>query len=518
MARIPARTVRLRTARLVCCLLALTGLAQRPALARPALPQGPASSEASSYLPAADDVEMRYALSLASGRKGDLAAAVATLEEIQPRCQGELAEHVASDLQRMRLFLELRSKFLAGLAESGGELRLELKGREIAFIVQSIEAERVVFRNTAFGIGDVRLAEIDSLQVAKQISRDLDGTTSRWVRLYPYFLAGDERGPQFLKRDCKDIPEADALLADGESWYPGMVALADAASMFADLARDPSAMTGERAKTALETIRKLLAEHGELEAVRGRMRELRQLAAHCLEQTYDPSEMLAKLGGRHESLKHGGHKLVYEFDQPKELEDFRSTPAYPGERLAVLPKLKAHADKGLWELKKSSLVAAGTQSWRHILPFEGPITVRVRMQVEPTTKGGAPTCFWMFGACDNGAESYLALQELGTAIAIDMPTSHAAYGDVGASKRLATGTPYELELVYDGQTVRTKLGKQVVKEVPSGARRDGEVFFLVHSDAPIRFDRIEIEVEPGGLANRGPWVREKLREMGLDDA
>lgn len=518
MARTLARSVRPRCPRTLGCLVLLAGAVQAPSFASPTLPQEPPAAGASSYLPAEDDLEMRYALSLSAARKGDLAGAIATLEEIQPRAQGDLTAHVAADLERVRLFQELRAKHLANLAESGGELRLELKGREIAFIVQEIDAERVVFRNTAFGVGDVRLAEIDSLQLAKQVSRDLDGTTSRWVRLYPYFLANDERGAQFLKRDCKDIPEADALLADGERWYPGMVALADAAGLFAELARDPSAMTSERAKAALETIRRLVAEHGELEAVRRRMRDLRQLAAHCLEQTYDPSEMLATLGGRHESLEHGGHKLVYEFDQPKELQDFRSTPAYPNERLAVLPKLKAHAEQGIFELRKSALVAAGTQSWRHILPFEGPITVRVRMQVEPTTKGGAPTCFWMFGACDNGAESYVALQEMGTAIAIDMPTSHAAYGDVGASKRLATGKAYELELCYDGETVRTKLAKQVVKEVPAGARRNGEVFFLVHSDAPIRFDRMEIEVEPGGLANRGPWVRERLREMGLDDA
>jgi hypothetical protein len=488
------------------------------AAADPIARQDPQASGTSAYLPAEDDVEMRYALALSVARRGDLDAAIATLAELAARPpQGELGAHVASDLERTRLFQALRAKYLASLAESGGELRLEIKGREITFVVQTVEPERVVFRNTAFGIGSVPLAELDSIQIAKQISRDFDGESGRWVRLYPYVLAGDERGPQFLKRDCKDLPEGDKLLADAEQWYPAMVSLADAAALFAELAANPSAMTGERAKEVLASIKELVAKHGELEAVRGRIPQLRELATHCLEQTYDAKDLIEQLAGRVENLENGGLKLVYEFDQDKELKDFKTTPAYPAERIAVLPPLKAHATQGVFELKKSALVAAGTQSWRHIMPFKGPITVRCRMQVEPTTRGGAPTCFWMIGACDNGAESYVALQELGTAIAIDLPTSHSAYADVAAAKRLMTGTPYDLELVYDGQTVRTKVAKQVVKEVPAGARSYGDVFFLVHSDSPVRFDRIEIEVQPGGMGNRGPWLREKLREMGLGE-
>jgi len=510
--------VRIRSRRLSWVLLALA-VGTLGVAAAPSLPgQDPDSPAASSFLPADNDLELRYALALATARHGDLDKAIASLEEIQGRAPaGELGPHVASDLERLRLFQVLRAKHLAFLAETGGELRLEIKGREVAFIVQTIEPERVVFRNTAFGVGSVLLAEIDSVQIAKQISRELDSESGRWVRLYPYLLAGDERGPQFLKRDCKDMPAADALLADAESWYPGMIALANAAELFAALAEDPAALTGERAEAALECIAKLVAEHGELEAVRGRMGQLRDLARHCLEQTYDAKDLIEQLAGRVENLKEGGHRLVYEFDEAKELEDFKTTPAYPEERLGVLPKLKAHATQGIFELKKSSLVAAGTQSWRHDLTFKGPITVRCRMQVEPTTRGGTPTSFWMIGACDNGVQSYVALQELGTAIAVDLATSHAEYADVGASRRLMTGTPYELELVYDGQTVRTKVGKQVIKEVPAGARSSGEVFFLVHSDAPIRFDRIEIEVQPGGLSNLGPWVRGKLREMGLGE-
>jgi hypothetical protein len=461
---------------------------------------------------------MRYALALAVARRGDLDAAIATLTDLAARSpQGDLGAHVASDLERMRLFLALRAKLLASLAESGGELRLEIKGREITFVVQTIEPERVVFRNTAFGIGSVPLAELDSIQIAKQISRDFDGESGRWVRLYPYVLAGDERGPQFLKRDCKGLAEADKLLADAESWYPAMVSLADAAALFAELASNPAALTGRAGEGGAR-----LDQGARGEARRpGRRARAHAPAARAREalsgadlRCQGPDRTARR---RVENLENGGLKVIYEFDQDKELKDFKTTPAYPAERIAVLPPLKAHATQGVFELKKSALVAAGTQSWRHIMPFKGPITVRCRMQVEPTTRGGAPTCFWMFGACDNGAESYVALQELGTAIAIDLPTSHAVYADVAAAKRLMTGTPYELELVYDGQTVRTKLAKQVVKEVPAGARSSGDVFFLVHSDAPIRFDRVEIEVQPGGMGDRGPWMREKLRELGLGD-
>jgi len=480
--------------------------------------QGDQAAGAATYVPAADDLEMRYALSLSVARRGDLDGAIATLADLAARSpQGDLGAHVAADLERTRAFQALRTKYLAGLAESGGELRLEIKGREITFVVQTIEPERVVFRNTAFGIGSVPLAELDSVQIAKQIGRDFNGDSGRWVRLYPYLLAGDERGPQFLKRDCKGLPEADKLLADAEQWYPAMVSLADAAALFAEIGANPSALTADRAKEMLASIKELVAKHGTLDAVRGRMPQLRDLAKQCLAQTYDAKDLIEKLAGRVENLENGGVRLVYEFDSDKELKDFKTTPPYPAERIALLPPLKAYATQGVFELKKSALVAAGTQSWRHIMPFKGPITVRCRMQVEPTAKGGAPTCFWMFGACDNGAESYLGLQELGTAIAIDLPTSHAATAEVAASKRLQVGTPYELELVYDGQTLRTKVAKQVVKEVPSGPRSYGDVFFLVHSDSPIRFDRIEIEVQPGGLGDRGPWMREKLRELGLGD-
>ena len=114
------------------------------AAAHPIGPQDPQPSGASAYLPAEDDVEMRYALALSVARRGDLDSAIATLTALTARSpQGDLGAHVASDLERMRLFHALRAKLLAGLAESGGELRLEIKGREITFVVQTIEPVRI---------------------------------------------------------------------------------------------------------------------------------------------------------------------------------------------------------------------------------------------------------------------------------------------------------------------------------------------------------------------------------------
>jgi len=468
-------------------------------------------------LPSDGEHELRYAWALTLARRGDLDGAVAALEALatQPLAD-ELAFHVASERERIRCFAQMRTKHLAALAREKGSLRLQLDGRELTFHVSALEADRVLFASTVFGVSSLPLARLDSLQVAKQMPRDLDGDTGRWARLYPYLLEDPERGFHLLRRDCKGSDEAAPLLADAEQWYPSVLELVGAATQLDALAGQPA--TPESPQAALARIGDLIARHGELEPVVRRMGTLRALATACLQGSFEASDQLETLHGAHEQRDDGSLQLVYEFTDPHELEDFRAAPGYPPERIAVLPALEARDETGVFELSKGELVVAGCRTWRHVLPFRGPISVRCRMRVEAPPRGGSAACFWMLGACDDGHESYVALQEMGTAMAVDRARGYVAYAAAEPGRRLSLDHTYELELACDGETVRTRVDGELVKEVPAGGASHGEVFFLVHSDAAVHFERIEIELAPGGLNESSAWVEARLGELGFPTA
>jgi len=497
------------------CLAGAPSLAQEPA---PPVGQADAGgAAAAALLPSADEHELRYAQALALARRGDLVRATAALQALLACApQAELARHIESDLERIRLFQALRAKQLAELAATGGALRLQLDGRELSFIVQTLEEERVVFRNSVFGIRSLPLAKLDSLQLAKQMSRDLDGATSRWVRLYPYLLTDEERGRQLLRRDCRDLDEAASLLADAEQWYPAVLELLDVCTLLEQLAQ--AANEGAAAPATLEQIQRLLTRHGELEAVQQRLPQLQALATACLESSHQVQDLLAGLSGSRKRLADGTVRLAYDFDQPDELADFRQVPGYPPERIAALPALKVRAGQVLFEPRKGELAVAGCVSWRHVLTFEGPTVVRCRLRVEAAPAGGSPACFWMIGACDDGQQSYVALQELGTVMALDPAHAFVAYAAAEPSRRLSLDAFYDLELDCDGEKVRTRVNGEFVREVPAGGLRRGEVFFLVHSDAALHIDRIEIDVAPGGLTSGTAWIAAKLCELGFPAA
>ena len=89
-----------------------------------------------------------------------------------------------------------------------------------------------------------------------------------------------------------------------------------------------------------------------------------------------------------------------------------------------------------------------------------------------------------------------------------------AYAGVDAATQLGPDL-YELELECDGAHVRTKVNGELVKEVESGGRARGKVFLVVHSDAPVYIERLEIEGTCSEQSRYQAWLTKQLVSVGL---
>jgi hypothetical protein len=459
-----------------------------------------------------EDAELRHALALAVVRRGDLARAMAILEPLAER-EDDFGLRIKSEIERVRALAALRDTFLGGLARDGGRLKFERGERAMNAKVVRVEPEHVVVTTARGGEELVPIAELRSFDLVRQIGRQADAEGTDWVRAYPYVLEGDERWESMLREPGEPGLR---LRADAKAWYPALLGLCSAAETVNALETEPAPQDAASAAATMKAIESLLATHAAHPAVRKRRAALRSLATTCFNLSHADEDPCAGLHAKVARAEDGRVRLLYEFDDAAELEDFHSGPGYPKGHVASVPPLETNG--AAWKPRGGSLRGAGDASWRHVLPFEGPILVRLRLSIDGASRGGRGSCMWIVGACDDGLGSYYAVRDLGSVYAADISSGSQAMDQVdGIGKHLSTDVTYALDLDFDGERLSSVMNGVTVKELSTKVRTSGDVFLTVNSDALILIESLEIVGTPSVAARRTRRLGERLAELGLLD-
>ena len=218
------------------------------------------------------------------------------------------------------------------------------------------------------------------------------------------------------------------------------------------------------------------------------------------------------LHGAFEPLGGGRVRLTYDFDDAAELNDFVEFEYLESIRKSFGP-VRAKERVG-FQHERGAIVAIGEACARHVLGFQSPMTVTCRFSY---VRRVSDDDLWRFslGACGDWE---------GLSFVRTFDLDGLAVGDAGSYENKMS-TPrvgvlpkknYEIGLRNDGETVTTFLDGDDMQSLPVGAATSGNVFLFVHSDRPIRVDRLVIEgtIDPEGLErSRAEWVRGKVADL-----
>ena len=469
-------------------------------------PEAPAAALA----PHAEDHQVQHALALRRVLGGDLDGGLTRLEELEAQARGgPLEGRIGRDRERAAGFARLRDAWLADLVESGARLSLERDGSKILVRVQAIGDGALRLEGRRGEIETLPLSELEPYEIARQMGRKQVESEDGWLRLWAYVLAGDARWERLLK----DRTPAESLLrADAQEWYPGLLRLGEAASLLEHLA-------GLKADAAPELVLARVRElqtFEDLELVAERKGALRALAAGALGRSFDPQAIDEFLAGRFERLGDGRARLTYEFDDARELEDFVAVPGYLSEWRAGMSKLGSEGGKSEFEIGDGSLLALGQVGLASKLRLGAPFVARYVVRIDETS-AQPPAQHFALIALDDGRGSHVACAGFGGLHAVDL-SSELNVHDYGGQEAFYPGRPYEFELrIAEGRAHSFRDG-QAFKTLEVGSLREGRVIVFVHSNARIRFDKLEIEGQLGERAVnelRADWVESQLAELGL---
>ena len=465
--------------------------------------------------PARDDPEVRFALVLRTATDGRFDQAAQELQVVAAENDaGPLAERFALELERLNAFRTERADFLRSLQESGQKLNLDLDdGRRLLSVVTAVEDERVVLGPNKLGLEELALDDIDPLQLVKLMRTGRYGFPRSWIQVYPHVLLASETRDRLLADETGE--GARALAAEVESGgYARWLGLADAVGLLSELSAAGIPEKEEAARAAVEKVRRLVAEHGELELVRARRGALTQLAHRALALLFERDGLPDVLHAKVEDQGQGRWRLTYPFDDPSEATDFVTVPYLNEQRWGGSPGAQASTP---FHVADGVLAGKGALCVRHVLEFEGPQTVRMRY-VFRTPEGAFDNRIRsMIGLCDDKAGSYITVDMLGGISVMDRARSYQQ--QVDSSSQMFMDTEHALEIVHDGaERVRTSFDGQPAVEASCGPRLVGALFVWLNSFSPFEVLELSIEarVAPVSLRSlRLDWVQARLKAMGL---
>ncbi len=449
--------------------------------------------------------EERFALALLDVRRGKAAAGAAAIDALLA-APGESALALRFEREKARVaqWIRLRDRFLERLSAEQGSLQYQSGERRLRAKLVRIEAGELVLEGRT---GSQRLAieALDALELAQQMESAKDG----WMRFYPYVLGGDERWKRLLKDES---PEALALRADADDLAHRMQ-VAEAADRLGLLASAAPPASAAEARASLEQIAAIGATSSGLELVQRKRAGLMQLADDILQRLFELEGPLARLRARVQALEGGRIALVYEFDDPAELEDFEVADYTQELDMKPLPGEHANALR----MEGGMLKGDGRACLRTRFDLTSPQVVRYSLEFQDTPLHGNVFVLNV-GICDDGKLRFA--WGCGThQLQVWDPEQQANARD--EKPLVYLDRTYEMELRHDGSRVTLSRDGEAPLELPYTARRSGAVFLYLHSELPVRIRRLSIEGSFGERAfdrMRASWVAAELARLFPDPA
>ncbi len=454
------------------------------------------------------DPAERHGFALHLAKSGDLDGALSALEELAQQETGA-PEQVSRDIARVRGFLELRDAWLESLRASGAKISFEIDGQRVIAAIDRIDEGLVVFKPNPKKLESIPLDSLALAFVAAEADKKKKGDTPPWVRAWGFALAGDPRGQKMLK----ESPEEIALAEDLRAHYPALLCTGEAAAALIALARRQEPATIEDAADCLSAVTRLSVDNAALPLVERHKPALAKFAAAVAFRAYSPLSPSELLHGSFQDLGNGSVRLVYEFDSPREAEDFVAEPGYYDRWRKKLPEPDMPVVDSNWTVSDGSFCGVGAACYRHRILFAAPMTIRMKFRslvgnVDETV--GA----MLVALCSAGDKSFIHCTPTGHISVYEEKSRYSTAVD-GGSEPMFLATDYLSEIRHDGQTVSTWLDGAKAAELSAGPRTSGAVLLWFHTNVGKAIDRLEIEGHVDHASLRQLWIERKLSEAGL---
>jgi hypothetical protein len=466
-------------------------------------------------LPDEDDAEAHSALALQQVLEGDLEGGLEQLRALAGKgAEAPWPERIARDSARVEELRKLRDGFLAYLQKSGTVLLLKFKGHDLPAVVESFGDGLVRLRSNELGVPSVPLSQIDPLLLARSATKpEMLGEAQPWARAFASILAGDARWERLLKDDA---PGATELRADAKEYLQRM-RTAGVVRELVGLSKLPLPREPAEAEACLERVRALLASGAGSGLLVRRMDALRQLALAALGAHSSAGGLGALLHGKWTPLPDDRGKLVYEFDDPAEADDWVKLPGFRLAERESMGKIGIEESASQFAVAKGAWSGSGSVAYRLLVGFSGPVTLRYSFRyVQVKTKYNMPYFAWLI--CDDEQDSAYRSPPSGEIFVEDQAHYDVRGMQLPDRPVFDWKKDWNVEFSYDGKNLATKLQDKQRAALPAAQLAGGAITLLVHSQLTILFQRVEIEgrIEPAALERlRSRWAAQELKKLGF---
>ncbi len=332
-------------------------------------------------------------------------------------------------------------------------------------------------------------------------------------RAFACLLGGDARWERLAKEAGAGGAE---LRADAEE-YRGRMRTARVARELYELSHQPLPREEKPAAACLERVRALLAAGNGSGLLVRRLDALRQLALSALAARASEKGLGALLHGKWTPLADERGKLVYEFDDPAEEQDWIAVPGFQKSERDSMGAIGIDESATHFTVAKGAFSGAGSAAYRLAVGFFGPVTLRYSFRyLQVKTSYTMPYFAWLL--CDDEQDSAYRSPPTG-----DLYVEDHAHFDVRGKltpdrPTFDWGKDWNIEFAYDGTNLAAKLQGKPRATLPAGQLTRGSVTLLVHSQLPVVFQRVEIEgrLDPSSLDRlRSTWAAGELKKLGF---
>ena len=352
--------------------------------------------------PPIDDPNVVHALALRKASHGDIEGALADLEKRLERA-GEDANAASfrTEIARLNAWKVARDTWLAEQVAAGAKIQLERDGKKLFFKAAKLE-NGVLRLEAAKNKEEVPVISLKPALLAAQM-KTTPAQSPEWVRSYAMLLCADERWAKLLKDKSE---QSQALRLDADKRYAELSKLGLAAEHLAILAQSVSPADAPAANSVLERLHRIRLEVATQPLILQRIESLLQLARIAAEKVYDESRPAPEFGGKANWLDSSTLELTYEFTSPAELDDWVERPDDMKDWRASWNPIVVPQSQQSFKLADGVWAGQGSFVFRHVLPFEAPMNMRVSVRHGKAADETADSGHFTMGICDDGAGNF----------------------------------------------------------------------------------------------------------------
>ena len=476
-------------------------------------PPPPPPFDSKDLAPWADVDEAKIAKGLALAEQGQIAAAIESLDAAKEGLDAATLARLETERERLVALQTYRQGWLRELAKGGKNLRFPVEGKMLAFKVDRLEDGVVHFKKARKGIDQVAVADVSVGMILDNLGRGMKKVEPAWLQAYLPSLAQREFDPKKIQGVT---PEQLSEFED----YAWMLELGAVTNEILALSEAGYPQTRDAQMALIARLGGVMGKHTKIPALKGIADDLKSYAADLAKLAFAEAQLKDLLHGQATELGEGRWRITYEFDNPKEAEDFYSVPDLFE---FCLPEAKKPADpaKSGWLHNESAIAWAGRIGMLHHVPFEGAMSARYEWKMSKIGKSfdiqGGNLVAGM--AADPAELSYVGQAFIHSAWCYQegQLVSHS-----NGVKPIYENRTYKSEVVRDAEgNVTTKSAGNETGKVSLPDVQVGPFFLVSNLNIRGRLERLELEGKPNdaGLTFlRRLRAYEHLETFGLDGA